>query len=170
MTALERRRAIVNLLTADGKPITGTDLAEKFGVSRQIIVQDIANLREAGHDIMSTHRGYMIYVTPRYERVFKVHHTSEQTEQELSMIVRLGGVVADVYVWHKIYGKIAVNLNIFSHEQIKEFIEGVRSGKSMELMHITSGYHYHTISAESPEILEEIAEALKKSGFIVGGN
>ena len=99
-------------------------------------------------------------------RVFKLHHTTEQTEDELNTIVDLGGTVVDVFVWHKVYGKIAAPLNIFSRLHVKQFIEGVRSGKSSELMNITGGYHYHTIRADSEEILDSIENALENKGFI----
>ena len=42
----------------------------------------------------------------------------------------------------------------------------VRSGKSTELMAITGGYHYHTVRAESEEVLEQIAAALHDKNYI----
>ena len=57
-------------------------------------------------------------------------------------------------------------LNIFSSLQIKQFIEGVRTGKSTELMNITGGYHYHTVRAEKEDILDRIAEVLSEKGYI----
>ena len=135
-------------------------------MSRQIIVQDITALRSSGYDIISTHNGYLIQKTPLKERVFKVFHTTDRTEEELNLIIDLGGTVVDVYVWHKVYGRMHAPLNIYSRAQVKQFIDGVRTGKSTELMHITGGYHYHTIRAESDQVLDSIAEALTKSGFI----
>ena len=166
MKADERRKAIANLLTTEQKAVSGAALSAEFGVSRQIIVQDITALRSSGYDIISTHNGYLIQKTPLKERVFKVHHTTERTEEELNLIVDLGGTVVDVYVWHKEYGRMHALLNIYSRALVKQFIEGVRSGKSTELMHITGGYHYHTVRAESDQVLDSIAEALAKSGFI----
>lgn len=52
---------------------------------------------------------------------------------------------------------------------IKQFIEGVRSGKSSELMNITGGYHYHTVRAESEDILNRIQNALEECGYIAQG-
>lgn len=85
------------------------------------------------------------------------------------MIVKLGGAVVDVFVWHKVYGKMEAKLNIFSNLQVKQFIEGVRTGKSSELMNITGGYHYHTIRAESEEILNQIERVLEECGYIAPG-
>lgn len=166
MKAVERRKAIVNLLLSSTDAISGGKLSEEFGVSRQIIVQDITVLKGSGYDILSTHNGYIIQKSPLKERVFKVHHTTEQTEDELNTIVNLGGTVVDVFVWHKVYGKMVAPLNIFSPMHVKQFIEGVRSGKSTELMNITGGYHYHTVRAESEEILDKIANALEKRRYI----
>lgn len=166
MKAAERRIAIANLLLSEERAVSGSELSERFGVSRQIIVQDISVLKGSGYDILSTHQGYVIQKSPLKERVFKLYHTTEQTEEELSLIVDLGGTVLDVFVWHKVYGKVAAKLNIFSRLHVKQFIEGVRTGKSSELMNITGGYHYHTVRAASEEILEQIGRALEERGFI----
>ena len=167
MKAAERRKAIVARLMLEKEAVSGSALSEEFHVSRQIIVQDIAILKGTGYDILSTHNGYVLQSSPLKERVFKVWHTTEGTEDELSCIVGLGGMVVDVFVWHKVYGKITAPLNIFSDFQVKQFIEGVRSGKSTELMHVTSGYHYHTVQADSEEILDRIETALGEKGYTV---
>ncbi len=167
MKADERRKSIIHLLMAEQKPISGGTLAERFGVSRQIIVQDISLLKASGYEILSTHHGYVVHKTPLVERVFKVRHTTDQTEDELNLIVECGGTVVDVFVWHKVYGKLEAKLNIFSKLHVKQFIEGVRSGKSTELMNITGGYHYHTIRAESEAILNRIGDLLADRRYIV---
>ncbi len=166
MKADERRKQIVNMLMSESEPVSGGALSEALDASRQIIVQDIAILRAAGYDILSTHYGYVMNSTPLCERVFKVRHTSEQTVDELTLIVDLGGTVVDVFVWHKVYGKIEAPLNIFSRHGIEKFMEGIKSGRSTELMHITDGYHYHTVRAESAEVLDRIAAALDDRGYI----
>jgi transcriptional regulator of NAD metabolism len=162
-----RRRELVELLLSAETPIAGAVLARQLGVSRQIIVQDIAVLKAAGYEILSTHYGYVIQKTPLVERVFKVRHSSEETADELSCIVALGGTVVDVFVRHKIYGKIEAPLNIFSDNHVDQFIERIRSGKSSELMSITGGYHYHTVRADSEAVLSKITEALEKKGYLI---
>lgn len=166
MKADERRKEIVNLLLSKKEAVSGGDLAAKFGVSRQIIVQDISLLKACGYEIISTHYGYVIHSTPLCEKIFKLYHSKEQTEDELNTIVDLGGTVVDVFVWHKVYGKVSAPLNIFSRLHVKQFIEGVRSGKSTELMDITGGYHYHTVRAETEEILNLIENALNQKNYI----
>ena len=167
MKADQRRKEIASYMMSAQNAVPGGKLSEKFGVSRQIIVQDISVLKATGYDILSTHSGYVIQGSPFVERVFKLYHTTNQTEDELNTIVDLGGTVADVFVWHKVYGKLVVPLNIFSRLHVKQFIEGVRSGKSSELMNITGGYHYHTVRAETKEVLDQIEKALKHKDYIV---
>lgn len=166
MKVADRRKEIVNLLLSSDQALSGSTLSETFGVSRQIIVQDITVLKGAGFDILSTHNGYVLRGSPLKERVFKLYHTTQQTEDELNLIVELGGSVVDVFVWHKVYGKMVAPLNIFSGLHVKCFIEGVRAGKSTELMNITGGYHYHTVRAESERVLDAIGQALKERGYI----
>lgn len=167
MKAKERRKEIVAIIMGAGEPVSGTALSEQLGVSRQIIVQDIAMLRAEGYDVLSTHQGYLIAKGPFAERVFKLRHTSAQTEDELSSIVALGGTVVNVFVWHKVYGKVEANLNIFSDRSIAQFMDGIKSGKSKELMHITEGYHYHMVRADSEETLDVIEKMLDEKGYIV---
>lgn len=167
MKVVTRRKALIEFLLSEKNPVSGDKLAEKYGVSRQIIVQDISALKTSGYGIISTNRGYIVQGTPLSTRVFKVRHTSAQTEDELSLIVSLGGTVVDVFVWHKVYGKMEAPLNISSELNVKQFIEGVRSGKSTELMSITDGYHYHTVRAESETVLDNIEKALGGRGYLV---
>lgn len=167
MKAEERRKEIISILALDEKAVSGSKLSEYFSVSRQIIVQDISLLKASGYDILSTHSGYVLKASPLKQRVFKVYHTTNQTEDELNTIIEAGGTVTDVFVWHKVYGKVSAKLNIFSKLKVEQFIEGVRSGKSSELMNITGGYHYHTVTAESEEILDRIENLLKEKNYIV---
>ena len=167
MKKVDRRRQLIALLSSSKSAISGEALSEKFGVSRQIIVNDISSLRESGYEIVSTHFGYVFQTSPKNSRDFKVKHTTEETENELALIVELGGTVENVYVWHKVYGRIEAPLGIYSIPQVKQFIEGVRSGKSTELMNITGGYHYHTVRADTEDILDLIESELNERGYIV---
>ena len=63
MNARERRRAIMAVLEGAKGPVSGSALAREVGVSRQIVVQDIALLRADGHDIVATNRGYVLQET-----------------------------------------------------------------------------------------------------------
>ncbi len=169
MKAEQRRRSIADMLLTKQEPIAGGELSKMFGVSRQIIVHDISLLKARGFDILATHNGYILRGSPLVERVFKIWHTSEKTEDELNLIVENGGTVVDVYVWHKAYGKMEAKLNIGTKEQVAKFVENVRDGSSVELMQITGGYHYHTIRAENEAVLYRIEQALEKNGFLAPG-
>lgn len=167
MTGTERRTAIVELIKSSNTPVSGTALAKQCEVSRQVIVQDIALIRAAGYDIMSTNRGYILNAPHEVSRVFKVHHTDEQLEEELYSIVDLGGCVANVMVNHRVYGHMEADLGINSRRKAMTFIDDIKSGKSSPLKNITSNYHYHKVEADSEETLDMIEEMLKEKRFLV---
>ena len=165
MNGEQRRRAIAECLGA--APLSATCLAARFGVSRQVIVQDIALLRAEGAHIVATNRGYIL-AGGRHERVFKVRHTDAQVKEELFIVADAGGCVEDVFVWHKVYGKIAAPMHIRSRRDAEAFAQKIESGVSRPLKNITGSYHYHTVSAESEAVLDDIARALSAHGFLLG--
>lgn len=169
MSGKERRESILRELREKKEPVSGTRLASEFKVSRQVIVQDIAILRAAHIDILSTNRGYILRsgTGGNATRVFKMCNTDEQTEDELNTIVYFGGVVENDFVNHKVYGRVQVDLNIRTSRDVTEFIRGIKSGKSTPLKNITSDYHYHTVSADSEETLDLIEDALKKKNYLI---
>ena len=167
MTGQERRDAMIEIIQNSEKPVSGTALAKEFAVSRQVIVQDIALIRAAGYEVLSTHRGYLLGHKDVVTRIFKVSHTDEEIADELNLIVDLGGKVQDVQVNHKVYGRMKADLGIHSRKQVQDFVEEIRSGKSSPLKNITSNYHYHTVEADSEEVLDLIGEELNKRGYLV---
>ena len=167
MTGEDRRNEIVERIRNSETPVSGRALAAAFDVSRQVIVQDIALIRAAGHNILSTNRGYIINEPNAVRRVFKVRHTDDQLEEELNAIVDLGGRVRDVMVNHRVYGRLTADLDISSRRKAVEFLADIRNGKSSPLKNITSDYHYHTIEADSEQTLDMIASMLKEKGFLV---
>ena len=167
MTGQERRDAMIEMIRNSEKPVSGTALAKEFAVSRQVIVQDIALIRAAGYKVLSTHRGYLLGHKGAVTRIFKVSHTDEEIADELNLIVDLGGKVQDVQVNHKVYGRMKADLGIHSRKQVQDFVEEIRSGKSSPLKNITSNYHYHTVEADSEEVLDLIGEELNERGYLV---
>lgn len=165
MSGEERRKQIIEKLGE--QPVSAGKLAEAFGVSRQVIVQDVALLRAEGEPVLSTSRGYVRAGGGRLARVFKVRHTDEQVLEELQLIVDAGGRVEDVYVWHKVYGKVRAEMGIASRRDADAFMEKIRSGVSAPLKNITGGYHYHTVTAESEAALDAIEAELRARGFFV---
>lgn len=168
MTGSDRREKIIRQIEQSKVPVSGKKLAELYEVSRQVIVQDIALIRAAGYEILSTNRGYVLHTEKTVRRVFKVKHTDEQLEEELYAIVDLGGCVENVMVNHRVYGHMEAELKISSRRKAAEFIEDIKSGKSSPLKNITSDYHYHSVRADSEEILDLIERALEEKGFLVG--
>lgn len=166
MSGQERREEIIKIIKNSSKPVAGTDLAKEIGVSRQVIVQDMALIRANGIEVMATNRGYVIQESKGVSRVFKVIHTNEQVEDELNLFVDLGAKVEDVFVYHKVYGVIKATLNIKSRRDVKTYMDGISSGKSTNLLNLTSNYHYHTISAEDEQVLDMIQEELSQRGFL----
>lgn len=170
MTGSERRDAIVRKMKEDNVALSGTKLASMYGVSRQVIVQDIALIRAAGYDVISTNKGYILNTPVEetyFERVFKVKHTDEQIEDELCSIVDLGGCIINTMINHKVYGHLEAPLNIRSRRNVAEFMKDIHSGKSSPLKNVTSGYHYHAVSADSEETLDMIENMLREKQILV---
>lgn len=162
----QRRKKVVTLLRQSITPLSGASLGKETGVSRQVVVQDIALLRTEGYEIVATPRGYVLNTPKHAKRVFKTFHTNEQTEEELTTIVDLGGCVVDVMVNHRAYGKMSAPLNIRNRRDVQIFMNQLNTGKSTPLLNVTSGYHFHTVTAEREEILDEIEEALDAKGML----
>jgi transcriptional regulator of NAD metabolism len=166
MTGAERRKALLAMMRETEKPLSGTALGKRTGVSRQVVVQDMALLRTEGYPIISTARGYLMEASKGCTRLFKVCHTNEQVEDELTTIVDLGGTVVNVMVNHRIYGKLDAQLNIKNRRDVAKFLDDINTGKSTPLLNVTSGYHFHLVSAETEDVLDEIEEALREKNYL----
>ncbi|TCT20919.1 hypothetical protein EDD68_11247 [Melghiribacillus thermohalophilus] len=167
----ERREFIINELKSRHEPITGSELAEKANVSRQVIVSDISLLKAKNEPIIATSQGYM-YMKPSepshlYERTLAFYHPPERTEEELHLIVDHGATVKNVTVEHPIYGEFTASIMVSNRREVKKFLEKVRSANAALLSELTGGIHLHTLTAETEEILDEVEEALEKAGFLV---
>ena len=166
MNAETRRGEILKVLLSADVPVSASVLAKQFGVSRQIIVQDIALLRAIGNDIVSLSRGYKITMSKMFRRVFKLYQTEDSVENELNIIVDHGGAIIDVFIYHRSYGKVRADMNVKNRADVQRFLNDLKTGKSSLLSNATSGYHYHTVEAENEQILDAIQSALEKDGFI----
>ena len=91
MKAEKRREEILSLIGNTENPIPANVLKERFNVSRQVIVQDIAILRANGYDITSTNRGYVLGRTARALRVFKCRHSFDEIVDEGMLIIEASG-------------------------------------------------------------------------------
>jgi uncharacterized protein len=170
METEKRREELQSLLALCPDPVTGTELAQRFGVSRQVIVGDIAILRAGGAKILATPQGYLIPTEQKntaVQSVIACRHTREQIEEEIGMVVDLGGKVLDVIVEHPVYGEMRGNLMIANRRDLGIFLEHLMKTEARPLSALTDGVHLHTVEAPSTEVMDEIVAALDKAGFLV---
>ncbi len=169
MDAETRRERMVQLLQRAQEPIPGARLAKEMGVSRQVIVQDIALLRAVDKNILSTNKGYVLFHRQMdgCTRSFHVLHTDDQIVDELNTIVDCGGNVKDVTVAHPIYGQISVDLIIRSRMDVENFVAQVREYRTKPLNNLTDGEHFHTVTAVNEAALDRIGEELRKKGYLL---
>lgn len=171
MDTKERRNQILNILNKLHKPVKGMDIAEKFGVSRQVIVQDVAVLRAKGEKILATPQGYIIpkaYDSNKLIRTIACKHNSnEEIEEELDIILSYGGKILDVLVEHPLYGEIKSQLQIGSRYDLKEFMTNIEKHKAEPLASLTDGIHIHTIEVENEEMFNKIIEKLLEKNYLI---
>ncbi|MCD8039511.1 MAG: transcription repressor NadR [Lachnospiraceae bacterium] len=169
MEGTDRREKIIELLKNSAEPLSGAALAKRLKVSRQVIVQDIALLRAYDRNILSTNKGYILFQSAEggvsCKRTVAVNHTDEQMRDELYTIVDCGARVLDVVVEHEVYGQITVDLFLQSRQDVDEFITKIASSNAQPLKSLTNGAHFHTLEADSDEILERTERALREKGF-----
>lgn len=169
MEGEKRREHIIRLLKDTKHPISGSELARTLGVSRQVIVQDIALLRASDRNIVSTAKGYLLFGNEagKYRRIFPVYHEDSRTEEELNCIVDNGGKVLDVIVEHEIYGQITANLMLENRRDVREFIQKLESETVRPLNILTDGKHFHTVEADSEKTLDRIELELKQKNYLI---
>lgn len=167
----ERRSLILHQLKDNPMPITGSELATRMNVSRQVIVGDITLLKAKNEPIIATSQGY-IYLKqnagiPMVERTIACRHTPKDTERELNLLVDHGVLVKDVKIEHAVYGDLTASLMVSNRQEVKQFMNHMKSTSASLLSELTGGIHLHTISAASEEILNKATAALKAEGFLM---
>jgi len=163
----ERRKNILNILKTTKHSITGTALAEKFGVSRQIIVGDIALLRAKDIPIISNPRGYSLQAgTIGVTESFLCCHKEDLVEDELMAIVDNGGWVHNVVVEHDVYGYLEGQLNLHSRRDVALYLERMKKNKAPLLSSISNGVHTHLVETRTKEDMEAVRSALEKLGVL----
>ena len=166
MNTGERRGEILKILKQTEVPIAARELAGRFGVSRQVIVQDLAVIRASMPGILSTTKGYVLQQDSSCSREFKVRHSQDKAAEELNLIVDCGGSVKNISISHRVYGRVSAEMDIRSRQDVREFIQALQNSRSTVLSSATSGYHYHLIEASSEERLDLIRNQLEKAGFL----
>ncbi|WP_043934250.1 transcription repressor NadR [Bacillus sp. EB01] len=167
----ERRAIILSLLKESNEPITGSDLAARANVSRQIIVGDITLLKAKSEPIIATSQGYLYLKqntqAPVYEKTIACFHAPDKTEQELIAIVDEGVTVKDVKIEHPVYGDLTASIMVSNRPEVSKFMARVRETNASFLSELTGGYHLHTLTAGSKEALERAEQTLQKAGFLI---
>ena len=102
MNTAERREEILRILGEAETPVAARELAARFGVSRQVIVQDMAVIRASTPGILSTTKGYAIQQENTCTREFKVRHRQDQAAEELNLIVDCGGRGKNISISHRV--------------------------------------------------------------------
>ena len=167
MTAAQRREKILNQLTAADVPVSATALANQYGVSRQIIVGDIALLRAGGCNITATPRGYLIVTSGGLTVQLAVCHNAAQTRDELYAMVDCGCTVQDVVVEHPVYGQLTAALQLSSRYDVDQFIKNMADRSARPLSALTEGIHLHTLSCPGSEALAHLKENLRQMGVLL---
>lgn len=173
MKAAERRQKIIESLSQVTDPISASHLAKTLGVSRQIIVGDVALLRANGNDIISTPRGYVLtqsLYSSQFIGKIACRHDISSTREELELIVGNGGIIVDVEVEHPVYGMLTAPLNIKSNDDINNFMSKIETSQATLLSTLTQGIHVHTISCQSKDEFDKIKADLTQASFILGEN
>ena len=168
MNTSDRRKEILSILQQSTVPVSATALAQQLGVSRQIIVGDVALLRAAGTEICATPRGYVILrAAAGFTHRIACRHDSDGMATELHAIVELGCTVADVIVEHPIYGQITGPLQMSSHADVDQFIHRCETESALPLSLLTEGIHLHTICCPDETAFVQVQKKLSELGILL---
>ncbi len=170
MDASERRETIVRLLHAAETPLTGAHLATRLGVTRQVVVQDVAVLRASGVNILATPRGYALLAEAKVTGVTKliaVRHHRDETAEELYAAVDLGIEVIDVVVDHPVYGQLTGQLSLRTRSDVDQFLRRMDNTGAGLLSSLTDGVHLHTVRGKTRACIDSLERILEKKGFLL---
>ena len=169
MEAAERREWILKELSAQSAPQSASKLARQLGVSRQIVVGDVAILRAGGHPVQATPRGYVLQTPPTGSLAVASHHEAQQVLEELYTIVDCGCGVLDVTVEHPIYGQLTGPLRLSSRYDVQQFIARCAQSDARPLSELTEGIHLHTLSCPDEAAFDRVRRELRRLGILLEG-
>ena len=168
MRAEERRQAILEHLRQSSRPVSAGYLAERFSVSRQAVVGDVALLRASGEDISATPRGYVILKAGGgLLRRVACRHDGLGMEAELCAVVDQGCSVLDVIVEHPVYGQLTGPLQLSSRYDVGQFLS--RCAGARPLSDLTGGIHLHTLSCPDEDAFRRVRDVLRDLGVLLEG-
>lgn len=170
MNGEERREYILKMLHESDKATSGSYISKTLGVSRQVVVGDIALLRASGKEIISTPKGYILnnIKDDRYiVKTIACKHDKNCTEEELNLIVDEGAVIINVIVEHDVYGQITGDLHLSSRRDVYDFISKLSNESISPLSKLTDGIHLHTIKCKDDDVFKSILQKLKEKGYLL---
>ena len=161
MNAAQRRESILKRLSGAEAPVSASALAALLGVSRQIVVGDVALLRAGGAQIDATPRGYQLHPAEKgYTAILAcVHSTEDEMRTELYTVV-------DVAVENPLYGELRGNLNLASRYDVDNFIQQAKDTPEALLSRMTGGVHLHTLHCPDAGSFERIKKELEEKGIL----
>lgn len=169
MDTQERRKKLLEYLKSASAPLTGSQLASKFSVSRQIIVGDISVIRAMGTMVYATPRGYVLPEQSLRKGIVTTipsKHDVDGMRHELEIIVDNGGHIRDVIVEHPLYGEIHADLMLVNRHDVDVFNRRMHRCQAKPLSALTDGVHLHTIEVPDQETLDRITEELREAGYM----
>lgn len=169
MDAAQRREEIQRTLQESSAPVSAGSFARRLGVSRQVIVGDVALLRAANVPISATPRGYVMQGDSERRgliRTIACCHDKEGIAQEMYAVVDNGCGVLDVIVEHAVYGQISGQLQAFSRYDVDCFVKKLARSESLPLCNLTGGVHLHTIICPDEDAYRRVLESLKEKGLL----
>ena len=172
MTAARRRDEILQALAGASGPVSAAALAARLGVSRQVVVGDVALLRAAGSPIVATPRGYVLGGGQEGGGVrctVACRHGLDGLLDELYTVADCGCGVLDVTVEHPVYGQLTGQLRLASRYDVQEFVRLVSQRKAKPLSDLTGGVHLHTLRCPDEDSYRRVLAGLKAEGFLYPG-
>lgn len=169
MDASQRRETIRQTLQESSAPVSAGAFARQLGVSRQVIVGDVALLRAANVPISATPRGYVMQGDAAGRgivRTIACCHGREDIAREMYAVVDNGCGVLDVIVEHAVYGQISGQLHAFSRYDVDTFVKKLAKSESLPLCDLTGGIHLHTIVCPDEDAYRRVLQRLKAEGFL----
>lgn len=167
MTAAQRRAQIARILEQSHSPVSASSLAARLGVSRQVVVGDVALLRAAGSEILATPRGYLARQAPGLHCTAACRHDDARLKEELYLVADCGCGVLDVIVEHPVYGQLSGQVQVFSRADADAFCSALANNAAGPLCSLTDGVHLHTLSCPTEAHRDRVLAALRQGGFLL---
>jgi transcriptional regulator of NAD metabolism len=157
------------LLRSSEAPITGSDLAAELGVSRQVIVNDVAIVRASGVPILGSPRGYVLVESTddRLVATISCRHDHEGNRREFEILVDRGIEVVDIVVEHPVYGELTASLLVRTRSDVDNYLEAISNDGVQPLWALTDGVHVHHVRAPSDDALDAAKCELAAAGILL---